>query len=551
MSRDKDKYPLLDPCPPSCRRKCLEKISEERRKAIHSQFWNMDYNARRQWIFSNIRVGEPQRRILEPSSHITRSSTRFYHLPDSEGADQFVCLTFFLHTIGYKNAKIVNHTLKTLTPGAISTPLDTRGKHAPAHALSDDALQLIKDHINSYHPAVSHYRREHAPLRKYLPSELTLQGLYTDFVSKHPGVCKKERYRKTLKSMNISFAKLGEEECEVCTEHDQHKLQHADDEITGCPDCTAWAQHMERSGIARAWYKSEKERPREEDEAIVSVDMQKIIMLPRLPGIKSCVFTRRLVQFHQTFAPLGGKRSKDSVIGVVWDESLSGRNAEDVASAYVKFMRHPQYRDRRKFTFFMDNCTAQNKNWTIFTAMVDEVNKDDGPDEIIFRYFEKGHTFMSADSFHHQVEKGMREVKDVYDGADFEAIVNKTGVSARMQSSDFIVYENGVSQGAYTNKPHLRDIQEVKFRKGSSQLCWKQSMDDPSYESGDFLKKKLVTKIMSENKTFPVLNTPRGIAERKKNDIITKLCRFMPINRHQFWLDLPVNNSSVDLIDNL
>ena len=50
-----------------------------------------------------------------------------------------------------------------------------------------------------------------------------------------------------------------------------------------------------------------------------------------------------------------------------------------------------------RFTFYMDNCTVQNKNWVIFTAMTAEVNCDrEGPDEIIFKYLEKGHTFMSA-----------------------------------------------------------------------------------------------------------------------------------------------------------
>ena len=43
-------------------------------------------------------------------------------------------------------------------------------------------------------------------------------------------------------------------------------------------------------------------------EAVISIDMQKILMLPRMP-IKNCIFTRRLAQFHQTFAPLGGKLS--------------------------------------------------------------------------------------------------------------------------------------------------------------------------------------------------------------------------------------------------
>ena len=38
-------------------------------------------------------------------------------------------------------------------------------------------------------------------------------------------------------------------------------------------------------------------------------------------------------------------------------------------------MRQPHTRDKEKFIFYMDNCTAQNKNWTIYIAIVYEVNR--------------------------------------------------------------------------------------------------------------------------------------------------------------------------------
>ena len=42
-------------------------------------------------------------------------------------------------------------------------------------------------------------------------------------------------------------------------------------------------------------------------------------MLPRMPGIKAAVFTRRIVGFHETFAPVGSfEHSKP--IAMVWHE---------------------------------------------------------------------------------------------------------------------------------------------------------------------------------------------------------------------------------------
>lgn len=48
------------------------------------------------------------------------------------------------------------------------------------------------------------------------------------------------------------------------------------------------------------------------------------------------------------------------------------------------------------------------------------VNSDEiEADEIILKYFEPGHTFMSADSFHHQVEKSMKARGKIYNFDDF------------------------------------------------------------------------------------------------------------------------------------
>ena len=86
-------------------------------------------------------------------------------------------------------------------------------------------------------------------------------------------------------------------------------------------------------------------------------------MLPHLPGVKTSVFTRRLVRFHETFAPLGGKRAgrDKQPIGVVWHEAIAGRQAEDVMSTYDKVIQDRAYRDCENFTFWVDNCAAQNK----------------------------------------------------------------------------------------------------------------------------------------------------------------------------------------------
>ena len=81
-----------------------------------------------------------------------------------------------------------------------------------------------------------------------------------------------------------------------------------------------------------------------------------------------------------------------------------GRNDEDVSSAYVAALRSIQFRDIQFLTIWVDNCSAQNKNWTLYTALCLEVNSCMSITEVTLKYFGKGHTFISCDSFHHSVE---------------------------------------------------------------------------------------------------------------------------------------------------
>ena len=179
--------------------------------------------------------------------------------------------------------------------------------------------------------------------------------------------------------------------------------------------------------------------------------------------------------------------------------------------------------------------------------MVAEVNLRGGPETITFKYLEKGHTFMSADSFHAQVEKGMRKKKNICDLDDFIKIVDSKGTAVEMTHLDFYLFENGVSSGKCTHRPLLSSVCSCMFKKGSSKMFWKTSFDDQEYQSGEFLKKKVAASLL-KGVLVPVQRGPRGISATKKQDIIDKLCPLMPSNRSTFWRNLPIDDNVPDLI---
>ena len=83
--------------------------------------------------------------------------------------------------------------------------------------------------------------------------------------------------------------------------------------------------------MARSEYKNDANlyKPAK-GEAMAAVAMQKVVMLPRMPRVKKAIFTKRLIAFLITFAPLGGRSRNRKPIGIVWNESISGRSDEDV-----------------------------------------------------------------------------------------------------------------------------------------------------------------------------------------------------------------------------
>ena len=144
-------------------------------------------------------------------------------MPSDEIYSIPVCKDFFLSTLGYKSDKDITYIYSNTSPSKFAPSKDKRGKHDPLHKISVIVKSKIQLHIESFNPAVTHYRRAHAPLRRYLPPELTIRLMFSDFKETNPEVqCSERTYSRFIQQMNISFSKLGEEECEECREFSLH-----------------------------------------------------------------------------------------------------------------------------------------------------------------------------------------------------------------------------------------------------------------------------------------------------------------------------------------
>lgn len=95
-------------------------------------------------------------------------------------------------------------------------------------------------------PCVSHYRREPAPKKLYLPSDITVIKMFSDFKKCHPELqISYELYRRVIKDVNISFTKVGHIDCEKCEALFLDKYGHTEQNAKKNTDkCLHWLEHI-------------------------------------------------------------------------------------------------------------------------------------------------------------------------------------------------------------------------------------------------------------------------------------------------------------------
>ena len=176
--------------------------------------------------------------------------------------------------------------------------------------MSDDLRNKVIAHIESYHPSNAPLSPETLPVKKYLPDYLTVTEMYGNFCEKNPvdkANLHYESYRKILSSMNIKFTKLGEEECEECEVFAQHECPRKHEKenkqteneqpaengnekvVLECNVCDDHAEHVQRAEISREMHRKDATSNTDKKKPKFSMNMQKVMMLPHLSGIKTAL----------------------------------------------------------------------------------------------------------------------------------------------------------------------------------------------------------------------------------------------------------------------
>lgn len=549
-NKKKLKYPLIDEtCGEKCKRQC-HLFTLEERKIIWDNYWNMDIESRRSFLNKCTKIQAVKRRKVtvaekNPNPKYAKNESRFFYLPKINGSDGMmeelnVCRKFFLKTLGHKTDAVITELSRGIKRNVLYGDV-TEKRGGKKRRLDRDP---ITNHILSFNPTVSHYRRNNAPLARYLPRTLTLHAMFSDFKKKFPNsTCSKEVYRQTIKRMHISFKFPRGDKCTDCESFEQEIGQHEDANV---PETlkTAYEGHKIKANKAIQQYQDDASKENTTSVRYYSMDLQKVMLLPDMPKVKDSFFLSRLIAFNLTFAPVQKSTNVNSTC-VLWHEAWAGRDANNIVDAFATLLE--KQRDLHHLVIWCDNCTSQNKNWILYTALVTLVNSQFSSIQTInLKYLTKGHTHMTADGVHGNIESQIKRREAVYDYEDY-----KDAVQGCRQNIEVLEVQKKYQwikkkRTPRRNNPNdvlntfaLNSVVDVKFVSGSRKIFFKMDFDD-SYSELDFLVKKFNEGLLPDSNT-----SPRGIKQSKKDGILSKL---VPSNRRQFWLQLPVCDESEDLV---
>nr|CAI5863108.1 unnamed protein product [Callosobruchus analis] len=202
-------------------------------------------------------------------------------------------------------------------------------------------------------------------------------------------------------------------------------------------------------------------------------------MLPRAEMFKEVIFTPRVIVFNESFVPVGAYSKNFKPLAVIWHEGVRGRKKEDLISTFYAFFLNN--RDTQSITMWLDNCAAQNKNWSLLSFFLFIVNCADVDLQVLdIKYFQSGHTFMSADAFHHQLELSLKKARKVLDFDDFKSAVQQSNSSKvnvkEMKIEDFFQWKDYSSKfklQKVTPKPYLKNMVHLRFKRGENIVHYK------------------------------------------------------------------------------
>ena len=395
---------------PPCKDGCYSKVGMDNINEMHKCFWGIgDYNKQNEFLMRCITQVAFKRKYTK--KQVSNRPAKLVYSVNHDGHYYEVCREGFLNIFGIKRGKleVILQKIRATTSASGVIPEDKRGKTVPVNKIVGPTLDCVHEFIRELPVVSSHYTRAKAPLRQYLPSGGSVNGVFTEYQLwmrlNHPDVktvaCK--FFRKVFtKHYNIEFAPPKKDLCNFCCEIDI-KIA-SEQEVTKRAELEAKKMaHLEDAKTTRAMMKDTLNTcPLDEEFRAIAIDLQQQQLCPKLP-VNKAYYTSKL--WFRNFCIFDITANKANMFP--WDETAGNRGPNEIASCILRWLQHVRETEGKtvtKLRIFADNCGGQNKNIYVVLFFLQQIQQ-----QLLKRvdivFLVSGHSYMHCDRAFGVVEK--------------------------------------------------------------------------------------------------------------------------------------------------
>lgn len=534
-----------------CRLQCREKISDQRRLLLFKEYWDLGkYSSRVTYIYRRIENSLTQSKTKIHSSKKIQRNNVFKFRIFVDDSTVYVCKKCFLDVYGESESFVRSVQEKMVQKKDL---YDQRGKTSTSgnqipQAKKDDIIA----HIKSFPAYESHYTREHSN-QMFLAENLNLLKMYNLYTENRQNVASYATYRRLFKKQKLKFKKPSLDTCAKCDEFHISIKYAKSDEIKN-QFIHDQNKHQE---LAKTAYVNKKFDKSDVTKTVLCMDLQKCLPTPYLNS-SIAFYKRSLWTFNFTIRNC----TTNKTYCLVWEETVSGRGANEIASCVWKFFKMNMDLGKH-VVIYSDTCSGQNKNNIVSAMFVLLINQSGINVEIIEQKFlEPGHTHLECDSDHSVIERKKKNNKlEIFHPHDWIQLIKSCGSRSNkftvieMENSDF--YNFGllfktIFQKATKNidgeKVLWRNMRNISYKKGYFNIIeYKETFGSNAVKINIQKNKKTTIAEVTEYKLNVLNENTIPISMEKKKDLI-HLLPLIPHIFHNFYKNLKASERAHNYI---